>query len=293
MNRRIVDETDLRELAQSKKEPLERVLSRYVLLEFARLISKSGFSSRLLCVNPGVLSNAGHSMSRAGNTTLTYHYILNPSEVFDRARFAYVLKEAVKYVEDTSTRYTWQTENDGDRLRVNVQGTVGDMTVPFCVYVEAGTEMLRPESIDIEDVLSSGETICINIYPASSKIASDMMVIARDLDFIADMGSYDSMYQTLSTREYDARHLQKALFSLLEVENVPFDDERFSMIKSYALSARMKKRWISYQKKKKLEPVAWEDVIKTIINAIEPVWEAKKAGEVFIGDWMAELGKYL
>lgn len=293
MNRKTIDEADIRAVAQEKKLPLEIVLSRFVLLEFARLIAKSTFSGRLLCVNPRAINSETDSGVRTGNTILKYHYILNPGENFDRASFTYVLKSAVKYVDDTAVEYSWQTEIEGERLKINVQGSLGDLMVPFCVYVESGKEMLRPQNVVIPDVMSADEEYQIYIYPASSKIAADMLVIIRDLDFIADMGYYESIYQTLKTMEYDARHLQKAFFDMMSSEEVPVDDERFEMIRNYTASSRMKKRWSSHIKKKKRSEVLWEDVIKTIMGAFETIWNAQKAGEVFIGDWMPELGKYL
>ncbi len=293
MNRKTVDESDVRAVSQEKKVPLEKVLSRFVLLEFARLISESKFSSRLLCINPGAIISDVDFGIRTGNTVLKYHYILNPDETFDRASFTYVLKNAVKYVENTSVDFSWQTENDGDRLKINIQGSLGDLMVPFCVYVAAGTQILRPEKIEISDPIDPKDKFKINIYPASSRIASNLVVILRDLDFVTDMGCFESIYQTLKTMEFDARHLQKSLFEMMESENVIFDDERFEIVKNYTSSSHMKKRWVSYQKKKKKELVPWENVIRMIVGAFSPIWEAQKAGEVFIGDWMAELGKYL
>lgn len=291
MHRKSIDESVIRELAIEHNMPLEKYLAAFVIQEFMMLVSKSDYATRLLCMNPGILKEKTHS--RTGNISLYYRYSLMPGESLDKSRFAYVLKDAVKYVGMTPVLFSWQTEIMEDRLCVNLMGTVGDMTVPFRVYVSSETEMVRPESLTIKDMVDEADEFELWIYPASSRLAADLSIIVRDLDFISDMSAYDRVYGILREFEFDARHFQRALFDTLDDMNIDLDEMRYEMIRSYATSAQMKKRWSSYAKKKKKADVTWQQVIELIFKAMDPVWNAHNSGEVYIADWMCELGKYI
>ena len=56
---------------------------------------------------------------------------------------------------------------------------------------------------------------------------------------------------------------------------------------------RMKKRWEKYIRKQGTEDVSWETVLHRIIVFLSPVWNTMCRDEVFFGDWMPDLARYL
>ena len=55
----------------------------------------------------------------------------------------------------------------------------------------------------------------------------------------------------------------------------------------------MKKRWEKYVRKQGMENVSWETVLHRIVLFLRPVWNAMCRDEVFFGDWMPDLERYL
>ena len=55
----------------------------------------------------------------------------------------------------------------------------------------------------------------------------------------------------------------------------------------------MQKRWKSHCKRKKETYPQWEEVIGLSVAFLEPVFEGVLKDEVFLGDWMPQLGRYL
>ena len=58
----------------------------------------------------------------------------------------------------------------------------------------------------------------------------------------------------------------------------------------------MKKKWNRYVKEcgdldKKED--SWERVLELMEECFRPVWQAIDQDEIFIGDWMPQLGRYL
>lgn len=69
--------------------------------------------------------------------------------------------------------------------------------------------------------------------------------------------------------------------------------KRIEMLASYDTYTYMKKRWEKYVRKQGIENVSWETVLHRIVLFLRPVWNAMCRDEVFFGDWMPDLERYL
>lgn len=65
-----------------------------------------------------------------------------------------------------------------------------------------------------------------------------------------------------------------------------------NLIRSYKSNKNLMKKWKKYEKQKS-EKVEWEKVIGRVVDFLDPVWERLIANELYTGDWMPELGRYL
>ena len=70
-------------------------------------------------------------------------------------------------------------------------------------------------------------------------------------------------------------------------------EKRIEMLESYDTYTYMKKRWEKYVRKQGIENVSWETVLHRIVLFLRPVWNAMCRDEVFFGDWMPDLERYL
>ena len=55
----------------------------------------------------------------------------------------------------------------------------------------------------------------------------------------------------------------------------------------------MKRRWKSQSKRTMELYPQWKEVIELLTTFLTPVFEGVLKDEVFLGDWMPELGRYL
>ena len=72
--------------------------------------------------------------------------------------------------------------------------------------------------------------------------------------------------------------------------------KRLETVLGYKTYGYMKKRWNRYRKEcddLDKEEDSWENVMDLLKECFLPVWEAIERDEVFIGDWMPQLGRYL
>lgn len=104
---------------------------------------------------------------------------------------------------------------------------------------------------------------------------------------------YDTTFRLLKQETVDGRHIYETLSFFCEKEEVIPQEKRIEMLASYETYTYMKKRWEKYIRKQGTEDVSWETVLHRIIAFLSPVWNAMCRDEVFFGDWMPDLERYL
>lgn len=271
--------------------PLERLLSYYVMEQFSVLVSKSEMGDRFLCMNPAQITKA--SALRSGNETFYYCYVKKPGENFDRQAFSYMLKDAIKYEKETNIDWSWQTDIDGDRLVVHLTADLDEMSVPITVYVREVEGPVSGEQTKIRLIMETDKEEIIYAYPTENQLILSLCPILANLELIADMSSFDYVYEISQTSAFEGRTLQEGLEKALSQMDIAIDSQRLEILKTYETSSRLNKRWKAYLKKNKREYPVWDKVLRRIVRILEPIWECAIEKEIFMGDWMPEIGKYL
>ena len=70
-------------------------------------------------------------------------------------------------------------------------------------------------------------------------------------------------------------------------------DQRLDIIKNLENNRLMKKRWKSQSRCERVIYPQWDQVIKLLVKFFTPILEGVLKGEIFIGDWMPQIGRYL
>ena len=73
--------------------------------------------------------------------------------------------------------------------------------------------------------------------------------------------------------------------------SIPLLEERLEMIASFEDYEYMEKRWENYRKGKSFPE--WKQVLELLMRFFTPILEVILKDEVFIGDWMPQIGRYL
>ncbi len=153
-----------------------------------------------------------------------------------------------------------------------------------------------------------------------SLAASNLAEILRFLELNNDLTPYLSLYRILDTRVLDGIQVSKTLRLICEEKQISFLPERAKLLAGYGEYTYMKRKWkqlVRQQKRKwkrkqsrKNESLGdvtendftgatdeklpeWEEVAKKVGDFALPVWEHVCDGDLFVGEWMPELGRFL
>ena len=128
------------------------------------------------------------------------------------------------------------------------------------------------------------------------RLAKQIFVILRDMELIPDMEIYREVFFILRNETLNGRHVCELLEDMCKTEEMIPDMERAEQIFSYRDYPYMKKRWEKFCRHSAIagtETLKWEKEMECFHHFLGDMWEAVCRDEVFFGDWMPELARFL
>ena len=113
------------------------------------------------------------------------------------------------------------------------------------------------------------------------------------MELIPEMSAYDTAYQILCTEAVDGRHIRDMLGEFCEKELLIPEMARAEEIISYQNYSYMRKRWEKYLRHRSRKEPSWQEVMTVLEGFLPRIWKSLCEDEVFFGDWMPELGRFL
>lgn len=147
--------------------------------------------------------------------------------------------------------------------------------------------VLRDEILKGEDV----EKIFDN--PTEIRLLEDFLYILDKMELVNELSVYLDLYEILKKNTLEARKLQSQLILLMQQRSLDYKENRLGTVVSYGSYSYMKKKWKVFLKSRKIKSPAWEDVIHVLDQCFSPIWQAIHQDQIYIGDWMPELNRYL
>ena len=158
------------------------------------------------------------------------------------------------------------------------------------IFTSAAEEKEKQE---LQSVFFEKKCAAYQHFPVETYLAEQLFTILKYLELIPSMEVYDTTFRLLKQETVDGRHIYETLSFFCEKEEVIPQEKRIEMLESYDTYTYMKKRWEKYVRKQGMENVSWETVLHRIVLFLRPVWNAMCRDEVFFGDWMPDLERYL
>lgn len=152
------------------------------------------------------------------------------------------------------------------------------------------------EFFPVEKSGSKGDTredFTYYMFPAEEYLALAFYEILKDLELIRDLSWYKEVYEMLCKQPADGRKVWEGLNRLLSQCPIPSLEGRLDTLVGYKEYGYMKKRWKSQSRRRKETYPQWESVISLMQRFLTPIFEGILKDEIFLGDWMPELGRYL
>lgn len=130
-------------------------------------------------------------------------------------------------------------------------------------------------------------------FPSEEYVALGFYEIINGLEFVKDLSWYKEIYEIVSKESLQGRKIWESFQHLLSEQPIPSLEKRLDTIKVYKDYGYMKKRWKSQSRRKREYYPQWEQVIILLGTFFSPIFESILRDEIFLGDWMPQLERYL
>lgn len=284
---------DLKKYSDENGLPFSQVLGWYVTGLVMYLAEETGFNNNLVIIEP---------------------YSLDPSQdihiLEDGIACYYVEDERIKKEDGFVPGCPFSDDFTG-RLMLKLQSQATREDYPLVIKIGTGSRVefqydgmyfpleirIRNRSDFYPEMTSYAffdpdiDQIDLRVYPKENQAADYIMEIMEKLELINDMEVYLYLYRFAKETSLSARDV------CMVIEEGEKDKKptwhSFEIFSSYSKNTYMKKKWKVLLRRHKLKEPTWEDTMSLMTKFIEPLWASITKGELFFGDWMPELGRYL
>lgn len=195
-------------------------------------------------------------------------------------------------VHDDEEKAVIEEYEDGAKARLSIP--FDKITIPVNLYLFP----LKDEGSDLEDTTfklsyENDRSIRIKALYVEKEIANYFAILYDKQEFISDMSILYNLYRYGTRRTFSGRKLMTAIDDEIKSRELMITKERFENLRSALLSKTTKakfKAFLSLGKRK--EPI-YEEVVEVFNKIFDPVIETMLRDEVFFGDYMPELQRYL
>ena len=282
--------TDLQAKSEEWNIPFSNLLAGFVLEEFMLRFSASEFKDRVLLRNGYMF---GLEQYRKKNI-LKLDFFCEPDENIPQKLLQLYLEKR----EGSPVR--WQGTESLQQMGacLELQGQFEEMKVPVTVgihFMHLGKIWGLVEK-EIPFLLDETKRIAWKQFPAELVLAKQIFVILRDMELIPDMEIYREVFLILRNENLSGRHVCELLGNMCKAQGLKPDMERMEQILSYREYPYMKKRWEKFCRHSVItgtENLKWEEEMERFRHFLRDMWEAVCKDEVFFGDWMPELERFL
>lgn len=174
-----------------------------------------------------------------------------------------------------------------------VDKIIDGMRVPLKIHISMGSKNAARPLEKKATLLRGKATFTYFHYPKEAEVAEGLFRIFNELELISDIGVYDQVITSVMNIPLDGKLVWTVLSEEYKGRKKTPNPLAVEIIKSYSGNSYLKKSWDKYQKRHNKESVEWKKVITIVQVFATPLWDALCKDEVFLGDWMPEIGRFL
>ncbi len=276
-----------KELSEKTKIAYTNLLSAYILEEALNRIASSVFSERFLLRD---LQNLGlNQYSRRIVHELAFYC----DEKLFTTRLSQALASVFLSNNEGTISWNGKFSNQGKQKRsLLLEATVGQVVVPIQIHflMLKDFPQMEREELHLETLHPNME---VRRYPKEIVLADSIIEVVKKLELINDMSYYDKCYQILSTETVDGRRMQECLAKKIKSGKLLLENGSIDRIVAYKNYKFMEKKWKKYKKQQGHLEIQWEELVEVVTCFFNPIWNALLKDEIFFGDWMPELKRFI
>lgn len=297
-----MDKMSLKAKSERLGIPFSAVLEAYIVESFRYLLAESVFADFLWLKNAHQMEK--EQWGKRSGLTLEFAYLTDaraakkpgfaPGQELSLKMGYVMLAYILKKEKTPEIRWRGRAAMRGELLELVVTGEFEEMTVPLVIHI---TTLRDANAVPVKReypllLRTDGVIVCPE-YPTANILVEKIIAIMRDMELLQDMGAYDTVYRLLCSEAVDGRYIVERVRAAFQQAEIVPGGERLDEILAYKEYSYMKKRWKRYLRSQKKQEPAWEEVMGLLSEFLPRIWHSVCRDEVFLGDWMPELGRFL
>lgn len=270
--------------------PFANILSGYAIEVAVAIISASSYGDELWLCNYKDLGIDVYK--KKPSLALSYKY-QGKKELVDFCQ--QLCSDLVKKYEEEGFTIKEQESGPAEKgIRISLELLLEDMYVPLVVDVEKIlTSHLFPREETLRLLMENNKAVTLKLYPIEQMVALHLAEMIKQLELINQMEHYMELYDILKKYPIEGRKVKDEMVRLCEEMKIFTDEKAYSLWVTYYDYTYMKKKWKVLLRQQKREEPTWQEAFLLIKKFFEPIWQAVCREEVFFGDWMPEIERFL
>lgn len=189
---------------------------------------------------------------------------------------------------------TRMLEQDTARAVLEVLVPFDKVALPIQIHIAASPAKRGAiQTVSLPLCYENDRYIVIPCFYPEAELAEAFIECWEKMELFSEMSNLEYIYLAGKTFPLDGRRLSEYMEYYFAQRGLSFTKERCTQVFACEKNAYLKKRWKAYLSKEKRSAPDWNEVMGCIRNMYEPVILILCKDEIFFGDWMPAVGRYL
>ncbi|MCI8485351.1 MAG: hypothetical protein HFH41_13585 [Lachnospiraceae bacterium] len=186
----------------------------------------------------------------------------------------------------------WEEGDENPRIRLKVAKWPFQIIFELEIIPYLGKSDSLEERILKEEV-SESEEVIYYMFTLEEYLARSFYKIIDHLELIKSLSWYQDIYDIITNEVVEGRKVSQSFEQLILDHPIPALEDRLAIIQDYETYEYMNKRWKRQNKRWKTSCPQWGEITRLLVRFFKPMIEEIQKDEVFVGDWMPQLARYL
>lgn len=202
--------------------------------------------------------------------------------------------DGVEFQLDNMTTERIKEDADYEGVRIKVTALLGRMRKSLQFDIGFGDVVVpKPQLIEYP-VLLKMEAPQVQAYSKESVISEKFEVMITFSVMNSRMKDFYDIYTLLSTNDFDGRVLYEAVYETFQRRGTILEKDHPLFQTTFADDDSRLKQWLAFINRLGIEePLTFQDLMKCLVDFLEPIYQSLIHGDEFFGQWNYNLRVWL